>query len=34
MENILIPKSKHSVVDPDEKKEQEEMVRKAINAEM
>ena len=34
MENILIPKSKHSVVDPEEKKEQETMVMAAIIEEM
>ena len=34
MENVLIPKARWAVIDPDEKKTQEDMVRNAINGEM
>ena len=34
LENVLVPKARWAVIAPDEKKEQEEMVRSAINEEM
>ena len=34
LESVLIPKARWAVVDPEEKKEQEEMVRDAISNEM
>ena len=34
MGNVLIPKARWAVIDPDDKKTQEDMVRKAIDWEM
>jgi len=34
MENVLIPKARWAVIDPDDKKTQENMVKEAINQEM